>query len=135
MSKRTRHKITLDGPWVAVSRAQDDTAARNYELSTDLRLLGAARSRLELGGHSHFNRRELRTILAKVNRRTGELAPLSASALTRRIGALVDAGLLAHGSWSECLVVPPFSVQTGERYAETTGCPKRPAGRSQNLAA
>lgn len=129
-----RKRITLEGgSWVAVSRAYDDTNARNPALSTDVRLLAAMRSRLEPSGHAHFGRGELRLILAKLDASTGELKPLTPSALTRRIKALAGAGLLLDGSWSSCLVSPPFAMQTGERTAAKTACLARPGGRSQNL--
>lgn len=129
MSPRRRGPgISIRGEWVAISRAYDDMAARNPVLSTDLRILAAGRSRLELSGHSHWRRGELRNVLATVNRQTGEASPLSKSALTRRIGALADAGLLEPGSWSECLRVPLFSVQVGVKGVPSN-CPAKPQGR------
>ena len=129
-----RRSIALTGPWVAIAAAYDDTTARNPSLHVDVRLLAAARSRMEFSGHAHFRRGELRTILSRLTESTGELVPLSPNYVTRRINWLVGATVLAAGSWSECLVLPPFGVQCGRRSATASPCPKRPVGRAENLA-
>lgn len=125
----TRKSINIPGPWVAVAQAYDDAAARNPALSSHVRILSAARSRLEFNGHAHFARQELRTILSSVDRQTGELTPLSKSALTRAVQHLTDGGLLADGSWSQCLRLPLFGVQNGTgRTKGRPTCPRAPAG-------
>lgn len=123
----TRPRLLIRDDWVAVSSVYDDAAARNPALSTDLRLMSAARSRIELSGHSHWHRGELRHVLAKVDRKTGELTPLSASAVNRAISRMVDAGMLQAGSWSECLINPLFYVQTARRVT-ASACPAKPPG-------
>ncbi|WP_298325390.1 hypothetical protein [Haloactinopolyspora sp.] len=126
MASGRRKGISIVEDWVAVSRDHDEAAAHNWDLSTDLRMLSAARWRLELSGHSHWRRGELRDVLASPDA-AGELKPLSASAVGRRIKALVDAGQLLPGSWSQCLVLPLFKVQTGMKGTPTE-CPRKPAG-------
>lgn len=132
MSRRQR--LSIPDTWAAVATVYDDAAARNVALSTDLRLMSAARSRIELSGHSHWRRGELRYVLSKVNTTTGELTPLSASALSRAIVRMVEAGMLQGGSWSECLVHPMFAVQTGRKDAKSP-CPARPHGGFGQVAA
>lgn len=129
---RRRSSITIRDSWIAVSQAYDDRAARNFALSTDVRLLSAARARIEFNGHSHFGRGELRHILSKVNERTGEVSDLSNSALSRAIDRMVEARMLLPGSWSECLIHDPFTVQTGVKGYETE-CPAKPHGLSKNF--
>ncbi|MGW6131336.1 hypothetical protein ACWFNE_15040 [Cellulomonas sp. NPDC055163] len=129
-----RRSLSIPETWAAVATVYDDAAARNPALSTDLRLMSAARSRIELSGHSHWRRGELRLLLSKANMTTGELTPLSASALKRAIGRMVEAGMLQAGSWSECLVHPIFAVQTGRKDAKSP-CPTRPQGGFGQVAA
>lgn len=125
----TRKAISIQGSWVAVSQAHDEAAARNPLLSTHLRVLAAARSRLEFSGHAHFGRQELGTIVSKVAKDTGELTRLSPSALTRAIKHLVDGDQLMDGSWSECLRLPLFAVQNGTgRSRPGPPCPQMPKG-------
>lgn len=130
----SRRRLSIRDDWVAVSTVYDDAAARNPALSTDLRLISAARSRIELSGHSHWKRGELRHVLTKVNATTGELVPLSASALTRAIVRMVEAGMLQHGSWSECLVHPMFEVQIALKRSQSP-CPTKPCGGFKEQAA
>lgn len=132
-ARRRRPRISIVGEWVAVSRTYDDAAMGEPTLSTDLRLMAGARSRIELSGHAHFSRGELRKLLFSVDPQTGEMKPLSASALRRRVDALVEAGQLAPGSWSQCLRMPVFDVQTGVKGVATP-CPRKPSGRPELTA-
>lgn len=124
---RHRSSITIPDSWIAVSQAYDDRAARNFALSTDVRLLSAARARIEFSGHSHFGRGELRQILSRASERTGEVTALSPRALVRAVDRMVEAGMLLPGSWSGCLVHDQFAVQTGVKGTPSP-CPKKPAG-------
>jgi hypothetical protein len=112
---------------VAVSRKHDAATARNLSLSTEMRLLAAARSAIEPRGHAHFKRFELRQILEVPDRQSGALGPLSPSALTRAIKRLVDGGVLLDGSWAQCLILPMFDVMTGQNIAPSA-CPVKPRG-------
>jgi len=83
-------RIGLEGAWTAVAREADEQAARNPDLSTDLRIVAAARWRLDAAGHSHFprtGRDSLRVVLGKVDKGTGELLPITdrSSALCLRL--------------------------------------------------
>jgi len=111
-------------PWVACSQDTDDRIARDDRLSTDTRLLAAARSRLEPQGHAHFKRGELSRILSQVNKTTGEIGPMSSNGLRRAIRKLSEAGLLLSDSWSQCLRVPLTDVQNGNGY--NSECPTKP---------
>lgn len=134
MSRRRSPGISMKDSWVAVSQAYDDAAARNPALSTDVRLLAAARSRLEITGHSHWNRGELALVLSKLRRDpehdAEHMVRLRRETVTAAIDRLTDAGLLMPSSWSECLVLPPFAVQIGTKDAAATECPTKPEGRA-----
>jgi len=127
----SKRNISIADTWTAVSQAYDDATARNPALGTDLRLVAAARSRMEYGGHAHFKRGELAVILSKA-KADGVggyvLEPLHRTTVKKAIDRMADAGLLVRGSWSEDLILPPFSVQFGSKQAAVTRCPKKPKG-------
>lgn len=122
-----RQRISIPGDWVAVARHHDAEVARNPYVHTDVRLIAAARSAIEPSGHAHFGRGELRTILETADKKTGELRPLTPSAVKRAIARLVGGGLLLPGSWSQCLILPLFDVQTAQRIVNSP-CPAKPPG-------
>lgn len=94
----------------------------------DVRLLALARARMDFGNHSHFKRGELRERLAYVVKsgpKAGEVRKPTRQAITTAIGRLVEWGVFSPGSWSECIVYPPFAVQNGFKATASTPCPTR----------
>ena len=119
--------IGLEAAWTAVSREADERAARNPDLSTDLRLIAAARWRLDRDGHSHFPATGddgLRAVLSKVDRATGQLTPLSQRATERAIARLVAGDQLSavNRNSARCLRLPRYA-NDGPRGAKRSTCP------------
>jgi hypothetical protein len=110
--------------WSAVSTYFDERTVDNPRASLEVRLLAAARARIDPTGHSHWARGELRSRLV-VFSPIGSLEPVERSTLGRAIGRLVRAKILLPGSYSECLVYEPFAVQTGMTNGSWPPCPKR----------
>lgn len=121
-------RIGLEGAWTAVAREADEQAARNPDLSTDLRIVAAARWRLDAAGHSHFprtGRDSLRVVLGKVDKGTGELLPITDRSVRRGISSLVTAGVLSSRNRSSalCLRLPQGSNDAGGGTRMHSRCP------------
>lgn len=114
--------------WSAVSTMFDEATIDNSRASLEVRVMAAARARIDPTGHSHWRRGELRSRLL-VYSPTGEHVPVERSTLGRAIGRLVAAKILLRGSSSECLVYVPFAVQTGMTTGAWPPCPKRGDGQ------
>jgi hypothetical protein len=130
-----RPKITGLGTWNAVSRDEDERLALDHRVgNVEVRLVAAARSRMDQRNHAHFRRGELREILRGATDKrpaaTREDASLPhGDTVTRAIERLVSWGLLAHGSWKQCLIVPPFAAMVNAKVPSTP-CARKPAGRA-----
>lgn len=120
--------IELEGGWTAVARQADEDAARNPGLSTDLRIVSAARWRMDGQGHSHFPKTgadSLPQVLARVNRATGELTPMTDRGVRKALAALVAAGLLSSRNRSSllCLRLPRAANDAGGGTRSRKRCP------------
>lgn len=87
------------------------TANRN--LPAWLRVAFLAFGAHKANGHAQFKRGEIAEMLGHVDEESGEFRPAHKSNVQRAIRAAVEAGYLAPGSSSMCLVVPAHAIEGG----------------------
>lgn len=96
--------------WTAESISMSVKIANNPKLSTDMRVLSLAKSRINRFGHAEFGKGELVDIIGK-NRTT----------VGRAIDSLKAAGLLADDSTPRCLWIPREVCQNAKAKKNECG--------------
>ncbi|WP_454853261.1 hypothetical protein [Promicromonospora soli] len=102
----------------------DETTVDNPRVVLDVRILAAARARIDPTGHAHWRPGELRNRLV-VFGSTGDLTPVTRENLNAAIRRLTAAKILLRGSSGQCLVYDPWAVQTGMRNGVWPPCPRK----------
>lgn len=114
--------------WTAVSVMFDEATIDNPHVCLEVRVMAAARARIDPTGHSHWRRGELRSRLVGFADDDGEglgLVPVHRNTLAACVARLTAAGILLPGSGPMCLVYAPFAVQTGMTNGAWPPCPNR----------
>jgi hypothetical protein len=98
-------------PWAKHYQSAWDNRAANTELPLWMRVVCLAYGRHEANGHASFQRGDLSWILGKPSKIGGDFKRRDRHTIRDAIAVAVRYGLLAEGSCSECLVVPPNAIQ------------------------
>jgi hypothetical protein len=125
-NRRTPRRINFgtDVTWSAVSTVFDEATIDNPHVVLDVRIMAAARARIDPSSHSHWRPGELRNRLVVIGS-TGELTPVTRENLNAAIRRLTSAKILQAGSSGQCLAYSVWDVQTGMRNGAWPPCPRK----------
>jgi hypothetical protein len=114
--------VTLSNPWARHYQSvwHERTADRRIPLW--LRVAFLAFGAHKANGHARFKPGEIGMIFGTVDTETGEIKPVDKANVQRAIRNATQAGWLAEGSSSLCLVVPAHAI-TGGLGFENEVCP------------
>ncbi|MCP2350480.1 hypothetical protein [Nonomuraea roseoviolacea] len=109
--------------WWKLRRRTAQEAAQALMLDPAFRMWLIAVGRAYQGGHANFEAEELRTLVPKMNRSTGETSLYSDRQIGRLIKDLIEAGILAPASNRRCLVIP-FTLLNADIQYSPVPCPE-----------
>lgn len=128
MTDRPEPKIRFNSYWVAIG--QDEalnlvaTLADHDLITSDTKLLLLAIAKANNSGHANFAPGELQAMMATVNKRTGEITPMSREQVYKIKERLRKAGILvASDGGTRCVWLAADLVQRNKRYKGNWMCP------------
>lgn len=122
VSERRSHRRYRPRWWKLQGRTAEETS-QALTLDPGFRLWLLAVGRACQGGHANFEAGELRDLVPKLNRATGEVAGYSDRQLGRLITELIEVGLLAPELNRRCLVIPFLLLDADIPYSPVP-CPE-----------
>jgi hypothetical protein len=99
--------------YTTLSQHAVEEAARRTQWSLAPRMFLLALARMDRHGHAKFAPGELRELLAKLDRKTGELVDKERSATPKALRSLIDDELVCADSTTQCVRLSPAMAQMG----------------------